>query len=249
MGRSVLISNNRNNPSLTRDYRADKQRILLADNKLKHNHFFFEIGTLLGRHNTNLRSEVSTDLFYRSNSESNWYTWGIKARISYRLLEHFFVKTGIDFIESRDKFDFRSQFLFPSSNQLSSNAFRFFSVGDLTYRQLNIPLALSAEKTYGKFFYGLEGTLLFNLNFKAEGKIQTGLESISRVENLNIYKNRLGLGYTGALILGTKLKSNNSLYLRPTYARYMSNTNVANAEVISNLSQFYIEFGLRKALH
>ncbi len=236
-------------PVLPIEYDLDNSAKPLDGVEQKTNSFFFEISSLIGTHNTDLTSELPVDSFYRSSSETNWYTWGAKVRIGYQLANSFSVKTGVDFIESRDKFNFRGETILPSSTQLSTTGLRFFSEGDLTYRQLNIPLTIGIEKTKGKVVFGLEGTLLLNLSFSAEGKIQTGLTTISRVENLEIYKRSLGLGYNGALILGYQISKQNSLYFRPTYSKYLSMTSKEDNDVTSNLSQYYIEIGFRRTMN
>ena len=191
---SGLLIENRNIPFLSLAYELDENLQLLEGAESKNSRVFFEINSLIRIHDIDLGVEASEDSLVRRNTESNWYTWGVKAQIGYQLTKSVFIKSGIDFIESRNKFDFRSEFLLPSSTQFSSTAFRFFSVGDLSYRQFNIPLTIGLEKANGKLIYGLEGTALLNFSFRAEGKIQTGSESISRVENLDIYKSSLGLG-------------------------------------------------------
>lgn len=238
-----LTIENRSIPNLSSDF-------LSRDiDEPKNNRFFFEISSLIGSHSTRIRGEESEALVFRRDTETNWYTWGVKARIGYQLPNNFYIKTGLDFIESRDRFRFQESTVQLVATPESLNTTRFFSIGDITYRQLNIPLGIGVEKTKGKYIYGIEGTALFNVNFRAEGKIQTGPSSISRVENSDLYKNSLGLGYSAALTFGTKLSDRNSLYFRPTYSRYVSTTNLDGTEVTSNLSQFYLEVAFRRDLN
>jgi len=210
---------------------------------------FYQINTLLGTHDTNLSNVSSGDSFYRNESESNWYTWGAKARVGYQFSNGLMINTGIDFIESRDRFDLRGQTLVPTSTQLTTTALRYFSVGDITYRQLNIPLTIGLERVYKRFIYGVQGTAMLNVWFGSEGKIQTGPATITRVEELGMYKNSLGLGYSGSLILGNQITESSTLYLRPTFARYAATTTVDNTYGTSNMIQYYMELGLRRTLN
>lgn len=210
--------------------------------------FFFEVGALIGSHNTHLQARDSLSSF-RLDTESNWYTWGAKVRLGYHLTNNFYIKTGVDFIESRDKFNFQESSVQLTLLEETVTAKRFFSVGDLTYRQINGSLALGAEKKKGKFIYGVEASALFNLRFIAEGKSLVGPSEISRVENLEIYKDRLGLGYSGALIFGSRVGEHNTIYLKPTYSRYVSMTSLETSEVSNNLSQYYLELSFKRNLN
>ena len=210
--------------------------------------YFLEIASIIGFHDTHLDNEQGSTNTYRSDTESNWYTWGTRLAFGYHLTNSLYLKTGLEFIESRDKFSFEKEMiqLLESTSNFSVVQGSYFNRGDITYRQWNIPLTIGIEKQKGKLIYGLEGSALFNLRFKSEGKVQVGEFDFSRVENEAIYKNSLGLGYRAALMLGINLTERNALYFKPSYAQYLSVTNLKNALVNSKLSQYYLEVAFKK---
>lgn len=212
--------------------------------------FFFEFSSLIGIHTTHLNN-IDTLEPYRINTESNWYTWGVKINLGLRISDFVYVRSGIDFIESRDKFTFEKEFiqLVPATNTMAFSTANgtYFNIGDITYRQWNIPVTIGYEKKRKQFIYGIEGTTLVNFNFKSEGKTQVGPSSFSRVEDQAIYKNRLGLGFSAALMIGINLSENNAIYFKPNYTRYLSNTSVDKSSVKNKLSLYYLEFAYRKS--
>lgn len=221
---------------------------LVANSSSSRNRIFIEIGSLLGSHNTHLSEDTLSN--YRLETESNWYTWGAKMSLGYQLSRNFYVKSGISFLESRDKFNFESESfkLVETGDTIPYSTVKttYYNKGDITYRQWSIPLTLGYERQNGKLVFGIEGTAMFNMSFKSEGKTLLGPNSFSRVENEGIYRTNLGIGYSGALLLGIKLNDSSALYAKPSYARYLSKTSLENAEVESKLSQYYLEIAFRK---
>ena len=230
-------------------FKMEEQITMSPNSPESKSKFFIEIGSLIGLHNTHLYNSDSLES-YRINTESNWYTWGAKISLGYQLSNAIYLRSGIDFIESRDKFTFEKEFiqLTQSSNSLAFSTVNgtYFNVGDITYRQWTIPLTIGLEKKKGKFIYGFEGTAMFNFSFKAEGKTQIGPNEFSRVEQEDIYKNQLGFGFTGAMIIGTDLNESSSLFVKPSYSRYLSTTTLENSNTESNLSQYFFEFAYRR---
>jgi len=223
---------------------------LPVDEPNQRNKFFLDFGSMIGLHNTHLSQTQSGAAAYRLNTESNWYTWGAKLNFGFKVSKNLYLKTGVDFIESRDKFAFNRDVvqMVPSNDSSIFNTVSgtYFNVGDITYRQWNIPITIGIERESGKFIYGFEGTALYNMRFSSEGKTQVAEADFSRVENEQIFKSKLGFGYSGALMIGAKLNENNILYIKPSYTRYMSNTSLENSPVESKLSLYYLEFAYRK---
>ena len=225
----------------------EKEMAIIIEDKSTSN-WFFEIGSLIGIHNTHLTPIRDSIVIDRRITESNWYTWGVNASLGYRFSDHFYVKSGISFTESKDKFNFYKEFVeldTTSAFSFTTTKMAYFNVGDITYRQLNIPITIGGGITNGRFSYGIEGSALFNFKFIPEGKIQVDEMNFSRVENKNIYKSKLGLGFSTSVFLGYQLNESSGLYIKPTYSRYITNTNLATANTTSKLSLYYLEMTYR----
>jgi len=212
---------------------------------------FIDFGVLGGIHNTNLTESDSSAMF-RKSTESNWYTWGLSTQVGLQLNKNVYLKSGIEYINSRDKFDFeRSNVKLEETPDSSENQFRisranYYNIGDITYQQFNIPLTIGGEVTKGKYRMGMELTSLFNVKFLTEGKIRTGDLVFSRVQDEQTYKSSLGLGVRAAFTVGMDLSDKSSLYVKPTWSKYIGNTNREGNRVSSNLAQYYLELSLRR---
>ena len=219
--------------------------------KPKKNRLFVDLGGLVGFHNTQVTSTNTRELNYRKNTEKNWYTWGTSLQLGYRLSDKFYVKSGIETLLSRDKFELMQNNVILEdvvdntvlNYQVTTGT--YFNKGDITYRQINIPLTIGCETTLGKLVLGMEATGITNLQYLTEGKIQTGTLTFSKVEDEPIYKKNIGVGLRAAVTVGTKLNQHSSLYLRPTVSKYLNNTNLSTYEVDSELNQYFLELSYR----
>jgi len=218
----------------------------------KKGNWYTDKTALIGIHITNLKNQINSDRDYRALTERNWYTWGASLQMGYAFKNGLYVQSGIEFIESRDVFEFNGanvlleDVMDPTSQNFAViENVNYFNIGDVTYRQYNIPFTLGGEMTKGKFKIGLQGTAIANVLFKAKGKVMTDFMTFSRVEDENIYKSSLGLGLRSAITFGMDISENATLYARPTFSKYLSNTNKAGATHESSLTQYYLEIGCR----
>ncbi len=214
----------------------------------KRSKLFLDLNVLAGLHDT----AVGTDsLFsYRAPTESVWYTWGASAQLGYHFSDHLYLKSGIEYLESSNKFYFSIADVyliqFDSTSVHSSRSERgtYYSRGEQTYKQLNIPLSIGVELQHGRLRWGGEATALFNFRFRSEGKFLAAAKRLSRIEEAGVYKNSLGLGLRAALMVGYDLGSKSTLYLKPTFSKYLSNTN-KEMQAHSELIQYYAEVSYR----
>lgn len=214
--------------------------------------YFIQLSTLIGRHNTHLNKNSANQNHYRFNTESNWYSWGAKINGAFCLNQYLYISTGLSFIESRDKFEYRAELvqLDETMNSVASTEFRtvkanYYNLGDISYRQLNIPLSLGIQTEKGIVTIGMESGVIFNAQFKTEGKVQTANMEFSRLENESIYKSNIGFGMSNSGFVGLKMNENNSLIMKGSYLQYFSNTTLPQELEQSKLSLFVLELGYR----
>jgi len=213
--------------------------------------YFIDFNVLAGTHATGLEENDTTG-YYRSSTESNWYTWGVSTQVGLRLKNGVYFKTGVEYIDSRDRFSFErsnvklEDLVDTMPNQFSIVGYTYFNVGDISYKQFNVPLSIGAELDKGKFKLGMELSSVFNLKFSAEGKIRTGDLSFSRVENeKGVYRSSLGLGLRAAFTFGMDVHDRGTIYLKPTWSKYFNPTNHVDNPVNSKLNQYYLEMSYR----
>jgi len=216
---------------------------------------FVEIGGLLGRQFKTL-SGVGEQFEIRSASESDWYLWGTNISAGIFFTRQFYAGVGLEVTQGKDKFYHEVESLtkmiitfdqagIPIDTSLQNG--KQIDQGEIRYNAIDIPVFLGYQRSYGKWEIGIEALALFNLSFKAEGRMFNKTLDFSRVENeSNVYKNKVGLGLQGALVFRRYLNNGFSMHLKPSYKSYLNEINVLENDISTRIRMFKFNLGVTK---
>ncbi len=239
---------------------SDKVNCPTFSNKIKKTPFV-EINGLLGRPIKTLSSsDVSSQelLDARNDSENSWYAWGGNIAAGLYFNRNLYAGAGLEWSQSKEKFDFTQESLVkmiitfdPVTSLPIDTSFvsgNLIEKGEIRYSSLDLPLFVGYQKSFKKWEIGIEGALLFNLNFKVEGKIFNKSLDIERVETASTetYKNNVGLSYRASVVFRRFFGNGYSFHVKPTYRRFANQIQQVDYELQTKMSQVRIDFGVRK---
>lgn len=93
------------------------------------------------------------------------------------------------------------------------------SVGHHYLQTLDIPLIIGYEIPMGRFIFGLEGGLFFNIFLKSSGRLLDSPATFANVEDTGNFKSSLGLNYMVAANISTELGPGR-IYLAGRYRHF-----------------------------
>ncbi len=230
---------------------GDKE--IKIDDKKK---YFGMLSFSLGRHYKAFQDVNQIPLVIaRNETESSWYAWGLNINAGYHLNDHVYLLTGLDFVQSKDRFYYEEEIYSrlvtnSFSNQLDTSFMQgsYFSEGEVRHNSINIPLNIGIHQGFKSFDLGLEFGVLFNLKFSATGKV---LQSPTIVSNYNdvgtIYKNSLGLGFSFGLVLSKNLSNGLGINCRPKFRMFMNEINDESYDIQTKMNYFLLDIGLKKS--
>ena len=119
--------------------------------------------------------------------------------------------------------------------------------GDIRYTMIDIPVFVGLTKQFRTFELGLEAGVLYNLSFKAEGKIINEQLDIFRIsDETPIYKKELGLGLRTSLVFRKRMANGLAFQVKPTFKMYLDEINHADYILPTTLNFARLDVGLRK---
>lgn len=218
---------------------------------------FVEFGILGGIHNTNLKGDQNPLLFnLRNSTESTWYSTGVYGNIGFKIKRNWHLSIGAEWTMSKNKFENRKDGITkmivtfdPSSGMATDTSFvsgTIFDKGDITFHYIDIPVNFGFSFKKNKWEYGAEFTGLFNITTSVEGKALSDQEGSIFNRQENIYRNSVGIGIRGSLILGRRINDRYTLQIRPSYKTYFNDLNVSNYDLPTRYHLYSISVGLRK---
>lgn len=229
------------------------------DNKIK-KHFFIEAGGLLGRHDKQFASVNEGTTSLREQTESAWYTWGGFAGIGIYLKPNLYLSTNLDIVQQKDLFDYsitgisRMVVEYDPATGERLNTYTetgsLQSEGEITRTTvdagLNIGYLFGNGRAYKNAWqFGVEPGLLYNFSLQSNGKVMMPDNSISRVENENLYENSLGLGYQVHLVAVKNMRKGLQLNIKPFYRNYVDSW-ASNGNEDLDIPALGVKLGLRK---
>lgn len=93
------------------------------------------------------------------------------------------------------------------------------SVGHHYLQTLDIPLIIGYEIPMGRFIFGLEGGLFFNIFLKSSGRLLDSPATFANVEDTGNFRSSLGLNYMAAANISTELGPGR-IYLAGRYRHF-----------------------------
>jgi hypothetical protein len=219
---------------------------------------FAELGILGGYHLKSIGKGSNEALAaIRNQSESGWYTWGINGAFGMNITPNFYIGTGIDWTQSKDKFNHSSEAITkmiitfdPVSGIPADTSFvtgKLVNKGEIRYNSIDIPLIIGFVKKYDKWDFGVEMAPVFNLNFTANGKIFNDKKKISSIDKEPpVYKSGLGLGLKASFVIRRNISDGLYVQLKPTFRTYFNDINDSNYALPMHYNLFGINLGVRK---
>ena len=194
-------------------------------------------------------SELDNYIARRDVSESAFLSFSAGFRISYTTKSGIAFKTGVNYSQINEIFDYRN----PDSLQITRvlneageilEESETYGLGEIrthnAYRSLDIPLLVALEMPFNdKFSVGLNTGVFVNLLFSQKGSfLNQELNPVS-ISGSN-YKSSLGLSFTGSIALHFYLSPRVDFMIEPNL-RYYSQSFTSNSYPIS---QEYLKLGL-----
>ncbi len=228
------------------------------ENKNKHIPLFAEINGIIGSPNKQLTAiESSTLLDNRNLSETDWYMWGANIGLGVNITPNIYAGVGLEWSQTKDKFLKKQDALTkviisfdPKTNQPIDTSYvtgLLINKGEIKYNMLDIPVYAGVTKNFGTWDFGLELGALFNMSFSAEGKIINQNQDVSRIsQEAPIYKDKIGMGIRGSLVIRKYLGNGIALQVKPTYKTYLNEIQNSNYNLNTKLSMVRVDIGFRK---
>ena len=219
---------------------------------------FAELGLQGGYHLKpigNGSNEMLADI--RNISESEWYTWGFYGTVGLNITPNFYIGTGFDWTQSKDKFNHSSEAITkmiitfdPVTGIPTDTSFvtgKLITKGEIRYNSIDIPIVVGFVKNYDKWDFGMEISPVFNLNFSAKGKIFNDKMKISTIDKEPpVYRTGLGMGLKASLLIRRNIADGMYVQLKPTYKTYFNEINDENYPLPVRYNLFGINIGVRK---
>ena len=219
--------------------------------------FYLELEGMAGMPVKYLNSKSEATKLYqlRKETEKPWFSWGAGMHAGLVFKDKFSIGTGVDFVQIKEKFDYSKSEVVdliyhvnPNTGEVTGpyvvKGFRRSS-GEITHNLIDIPLNLGFQTSSDKWNLGVQAGPVFNINLTSKGKIMFDTDSISRIQNEEIYVDRLRFGLQGSLMVSRKIGSNFSIYARPSFKYYMNNWNNENYPIDTRFHLLSLNIGLR----
>lgn len=194
---------------------------------------------------------------WRKDTESNWYSWGAYGAFGINITKNFYIGTGLDYTQSKDKFNRSSEEITkmiitfdPATGAPIDTSFvtgKLVNKGEIRYNMLEIPFTFGLVKEYQDWNFGIELSPLYNFNFTAKGKIINDQQIISTIEKeAPVYKTSLGFGAKVSFLIRRKIADGLSVQLKPGFKTYFKNINDNNYSLPTRYYLIYLSAGIRK---
>lgn len=223
----------------------------------KRAYLFIEGGLFGGYHIKNIKDGNNAILAeMRRETDSDWYSWGAYGMIGYNISKHFYIATGVDYVQSKDKFN-------KTSSQITKMIITFdaktgapidtsfltgneVNKGEIRYNMIDIPLTLGYNVKRGSWDIGVELSPLYNLKFTATGKIIDQNLDASKINLIDkVYKSNIGFGVKASLVAMKMIAENTSVVIKPTFRTYLNRISYDGYSLPTYYYQLGINIGVR----
>ncbi len=191
----------------------------------------------------------------RSETEMPWYTWNFGGMVGVKLRNNFSFSLGGRFTQIKDIFSFEKEAV-----QKLIIDFDYYGVpidttiirgsvvekGENRHTIIDIPVMIGYTIKMNKnWSFQLDAGAVINLSLNSDGKIMTGLDAIEKIDNLNPYRESIGLGLLGGLSLQRKVSEQSILYLRPDFRYSMQDWNKTDEGIRMSYNTLSMNVGYR----
>jgi hypothetical protein len=222
---------------------------------------FIELNGIIGRHNKSFQTRMIDELDPtallngREDTESSWYNWGGQFHVGLNINRNIYFGTGLEISQSKDKF--RSELSGitqqvvnfdqdnnPIDTMLVSGT--FVSSGEVRYNMVDIPIFVGLTKSVGSWDVGLELGALLNISFSATGKVLDEDLEVTTLESTPLaYRDKLGMGLRGSVVLRKYLSGGLSFHVKPTFKTYLGSVSQVNYPLDTKLNFMRFDVGMR----
>ncbi len=220
---------------------------------------FVELNVIGGKHQFqqeekegyNAASDYDDQLLdRRTNVETPWYTYGVQLHYGRFLSNHFYISSGIQWVQSKSLFYQESETIQLNTDLGYPEKGTLIHRGEIRFTMTEIPLMLGYQKKIvGDYIFGVEGGVKYNFYFDAKGKRAMPYQVITRFENEeNIFKTHQGLGLLGSFFISKELKPGVVWSIKPTYQTYLKSLDSENYGLNTKMHIWSLNVGIRKYL-
>jgi hypothetical protein len=219
---------------------------------------YAEIGLTGGYHIKTISDGSNQKLAsWRKETESSWYSWGAYGAFGVNIKKNFYIGTGLDYTQSKDKFNRSSEEITkmiitfdPASGAPIDTSFvtgKLVNKGEIRYNMIEIPMTFGLVKDYQDWDFGLELSPLYNFSFNSKGKIINDQQIISTIDKeVPVYKKNLGFGAKVSFLIRRNIANGLSIQLKPSFKTYFKNINDTNYSLPMRYYHIYLSAGIRK---
>lgn len=196
------------------------------------------------------RSDSFSYLERRKASETPQFHWNAGLGIGMVFKDRFVLRTGVDHLAVKEKFSHEKEGVVKVIITTYPDGTRDTSVttgnelyaGKVTHRLMSIPVEVGYQFRQNYWRLGLMAGVHFNLSYKSTGWLRMPDDEILyREDQRGMFKDQLGLGFSGGLVIERLLGDHLGLYARPDFTYYPRDW----AGGRNNISQKYFLPGLR----
>lgn len=189
-------------------------------------------------------------------TEQPWYAYGASIHAGILLKNNIFLYSGLNLTGIKEKFDYQKTGLTqvvitfdPATNQPIDTSVRtgtLINSGENHIRLYQIPVSIGYQKAFNEWSVGVDAGMYFNLSASAGGKLLRGDGSVVKLEDADIYKNRVGMSAQIALTFGYRAGDSWLLYLRPQYVKALRSWTTESSGIDQSYDVIHVNLGVRK---
>ncbi|HQW57002.1 MAG TPA: hypothetical protein PK076_12785 [Saprospiraceae bacterium] len=189
----------------------------------------------------------------RESTEQPWFLWSGEVKAGVTLYEKFSISSGVNFTQLKESFHEErlgvikiTIVTFPDgqTDTTITSGTEIYK-GEIIHSLLNIPLKVGYQHAIKRWIVGIEAGALWNISQRSRGWVLYPANTITRIENENIFKKRIGIGYTGGISVGTNVGRNMYAYLNPQITYFPTKWNVPEYKIDQNYIIPEVKVGIR----
>ena len=195
---------------------------------------------VLSTDNEDNRNELNA----REISEFPGLSYLAGLRVSYRLNDHFSLRSGLSYGQIRNQFEYDQMVNF-GTDSMKTLLIR----SNNQIRILEVPLLLGYELPGKRFRLAINAGPILNISTKATGRyLLPNQQRPVLLEENNIYRSNIGLGWQGSLTAAYNLGGGNSLLIEPTFKSYPRSITNGDYSLKERYWMAGLQIGLRHRL-
>lgn len=196
---------------------------------------------ILSTRNEDNRSSLDA----REISEFPSLSYLASLRFSYRLTNRISLRSGLNYGQIRNQFEY------DQINNFGTDSVQTLLIRSSNrLRLLEVPFLLGFELPGKRFRLAINAGPMLNLSTKASGRyLLPNQQQPIRLEDDNIYRTNIGIGWQGSLTAAYDLGGGNSFLIEPTFKSYPRSFTTADYPLNERYWMAGLQIGLRHKIH